>query len=234
MNEVDFNSADEGVVLVLAPIGRDAEGARLLFDEAGIACRVFPSFQVLLDAMDDRTGVILIAEEAVDERLLPTFITRLEQQPVARVRLPFGEAVRISTSADRWELHVNKLTERARTAFRDVEGLFQTRAGSLRSIARSVIGFEPDAGALNAAYLRAKEKSLALLPLKIDVANPSPASGWRQMERLGLEVEVNQLAGVLVLHGEADDRPRRTLRRHLTQTGKKLNDVVWQMVAGIG
>ena len=57
---------------------------------------------------------------------------------------------------------------------------------ALRNGARSVIGFEPDAGALNAAYQRAKEKSLALLPLKIDVTNPSPASGWRQMERLGL------------------------------------------------
>jgi ribosomal protein L11 methylase PrmA len=49
-----------------------------------------------------------------------------------------------------------------------------------------VIGFEPDAGAVNAAYQRAKAKQLALLPLKIDVTNPPPSAGWRQQERLGL------------------------------------------------
>lgn len=46
------------------------------------------------------------------------------------------DAERISTSADRWELRVNRLTERAKNAFRDVECLLQTRAGTLRSIAR--------------------------------------------------------------------------------------------------
>lgn len=46
------------------------------------------------------------------------------------------EAERIATSADRWELRVNRLTERAKNAFRDVEALMQTRAGTLRSIAR--------------------------------------------------------------------------------------------------
>jgi ribosomal protein L11 methylase PrmA len=57
---------------------------------------------------------------------------------------------------------------------------------ALRNGAGSVIGFEPDAGALNAAYQRAKAKHLALLPLKIDVTNPPTNAGWRQMERLGL------------------------------------------------
>lgn len=55
---------------------------------------------------------------------------------------------------------------------------------ALNSGARSVIGFEPDPGALNAAYQRAVTKNLAFLPLALDVANPSPALGWRQQERL--------------------------------------------------
>lgn len=57
---------------------------------------------------------------------------------------------------------------------------------ALRSGARKVIGFEPDPGALNAAYRRATEKQLHFLPLALDLANPSPALGWRQQERLGL------------------------------------------------
>jgi len=51
--------------------------------------------------------------------------------------------------------------------------------------ARTVIGFEPDPGALDAAYRRAVAKHLEFLPLALDVANPSPSLGWRQQERLG-------------------------------------------------
>jgi ribosomal protein L11 methylase PrmA len=57
---------------------------------------------------------------------------------------------------------------------------------ALTSGARSVIGFEPDDGALNAAFQRAVAKQLAFLPLSMDLANPSPSLGWRQQERRGL------------------------------------------------
>ncbi|MEO8138316.1 MAG: class I SAM-dependent methyltransferase [Gemmatimonadota bacterium] len=57
---------------------------------------------------------------------------------------------------------------------------------ALKNGAGSVIGFEPDAGALNAAYQRAATKHLSFLPLAIDLTNPSPSLGWRQQERLGL------------------------------------------------
>ncbi len=57
---------------------------------------------------------------------------------------------------------------------------------ALQSGARSVIGFEPDDGALNAAFQRAVAKQLAFLPLSMDLANPSPSVGWRQQERRGL------------------------------------------------
>jgi ribosomal protein L11 methylase PrmA len=57
---------------------------------------------------------------------------------------------------------------------------------ALRSGARRVIGFEPDAGALNAAFDRARAKGLSFLPLSLDLTNPSPSLGWRQQERPGL------------------------------------------------
>jgi ribosomal protein L11 methylase PrmA len=52
--------------------------------------------------------------------------------------------------------------------------------------AKSVIGFEPDHGALNAAFRRAVDKGLAFLPLCLDLTNPSPNLGWRESERAGL------------------------------------------------
>jgi ribosomal protein L11 methylase PrmA len=57
---------------------------------------------------------------------------------------------------------------------------------ALEAGARSVIGFEFDHGALDLAYLRACEGHLALLPLHLDAANPSPDQGWAQRERAGL------------------------------------------------
>jgi ribosomal protein L11 methylase PrmA len=56
---------------------------------------------------------------------------------------------------------------------------------ALQAGARSVIGFEPDPGALNAAFERAVAKQLDFLPLSVDLTNPSPSIGWRQHERLG-------------------------------------------------
>lgn len=56
---------------------------------------------------------------------------------------------------------------------------------ALRSGAQSVIGFEPDPGALNAAFERATAKGLNFLPLSLDLTNPSPSMGWQQSERLG-------------------------------------------------
>ena len=47
------------------------------------------------------------------------------------------EAERVSTSTGRWDLRAQRITERARDVFRDVESLLQTRAGTIRSIARA-------------------------------------------------------------------------------------------------
>jgi ribosomal protein L11 methylase PrmA len=51
--------------------------------------------------------------------------------------------------------------------------------------AGSVIGFDVDHGALEAAFARSRRGKLAFLPLWHDMANPSPDQGWSQKERKG-------------------------------------------------
>lgn len=96
----------------------------------------------LLVSFDPEAGVARVVSakvriEAGEELVLEApEVTVKAERLTHQVSDLVTEAVRVSTSADRWELRVNRLTERAQRAFRDVEGLFQTRAGSLRSIAR--------------------------------------------------------------------------------------------------
>lgn len=49
--------------------------------------------------------------------------------------------------------------------------------------AQRAVGLDIDHGALNKAYRRAADGGLVLLPLYQDLANPSPAQGWRGVER---------------------------------------------------
>jgi ribosomal protein L11 methylase PrmA len=57
---------------------------------------------------------------------------------------------------------------------------------ALSAGAGHVIGFDFDQQALERAYARAAHKNLPFLPLFQDSANPSPAQGWRSVERKGL------------------------------------------------
>ncbi|HYM99218.1 MAG TPA: class I SAM-dependent methyltransferase, partial [Aestuariivirgaceae bacterium] len=54
---------------------------------------------------------------------------------------------------------------------------------ALNAGAKHVVGFDFDQGALERAAARARAKSLDLLPLYQDGANPSPDQGWRGSER---------------------------------------------------
>jgi ribosomal protein L11 methylase PrmA len=56
---------------------------------------------------------------------------------------------------------------------------------ALEAGAKSVVGFDFDQGALEIAYRRSREGNLPFLPLWLDAANPSPAQGWGQAERMG-------------------------------------------------
>ncbi|MEO8620118.1 MAG: class I SAM-dependent methyltransferase [bacterium] len=61
---------------------------------------------------------------------------------------------------------------------------------ALEAGARSAIGWESDHGALDAAYIRARDAKLAFLPLYADPVNPSPAQGWDARERPALTERV--------------------------------------------
>lgn len=65
-----------------------------------------------------------------------------------------------------------------------------------------VIGLEPDASALEKAYLRAVDEDLNFLPLYLDAVNPSPDQGWRQAERMGLagRASADGVIALAVLH----------------------------------
>jgi ribosomal protein L11 methylase PrmA len=58
---------------------------------------------------------------------------------------------------------------------------------ALQAGAATVIGFDTDAGAVEAAFARAENKQLAFLPLLLDAADPSPGQGWRGRERKSLQ-----------------------------------------------
>jgi ribosomal protein L11 methylase PrmA len=65
---------------------------------------------------------------------------------------------------------------------------------ALEAGARKVIGFDFDHGALEIAYRRAREDNLDLLPVWLDAANPSPAQGWGQAERMGMSARAKPQA----------------------------------------
>ncbi|WP_282608345.1 class I SAM-dependent methyltransferase [Pelagibius sp. Alg239-R121] len=56
---------------------------------------------------------------------------------------------------------------------------------ALKAGAEYGIGFDFDQNALDSAFTRSSKKELALLPLFLDAANPSPNQGWNEQERSG-------------------------------------------------
>ena len=57
---------------------------------------------------------------------------------------------------------------------------------ALEAGAGYVVGMDSDPGALDRAFRRARDRSLALLPLLVDLVNPSPGQGWNGGERAAL------------------------------------------------
>ena len=57
---------------------------------------------------------------------------------------------------------------------------------ALAAGARLVVGLDADHGALDRAATAVESDRLAFIPLWMDLANPSPAQGWAQSERMGL------------------------------------------------
>jgi ribosomal protein L11 methylase PrmA len=57
---------------------------------------------------------------------------------------------------------------------------------ALEAGARYAVGIDSDPGALDQAFARARDRRLSLLPLLVDLVNPSPGQGWRGHERQDL------------------------------------------------
>jgi ribosomal protein L11 methylase PrmA len=57
---------------------------------------------------------------------------------------------------------------------------------ALQNGAQQVIGFDTDNGALEQAFALAQREQINFLPLYMDLANPAPNQGWREIERCGL------------------------------------------------
>ena len=68
-------------ILIFTPTGRDAEGASLLFSQSKLAHCIIHNFAQLLASIDDRTGAILLAEEALTTETLHQLSDKLHQQP---------------------------------------------------------------------------------------------------------------------------------------------------------
>lgn len=58
---------------------------------------------------------------------------------------------------------------------------------ALQAGAKNVIGFDFDHMCLERAYRRFDQEKKSVLPILMDSANPSPAQGWAQRERMGLQ-----------------------------------------------
>lgn len=68
-------------LLILAPIGRDAELMCTHLSGAGIACDAFPDMPTLCNAIADGAGALLFTEEALGHEAGHTLAATLEQQP---------------------------------------------------------------------------------------------------------------------------------------------------------
>jgi ribosomal protein L11 methylase PrmA len=75
-------------------------------------------------------------------------------------------------------------------------------AAALKAGATLVIGLDADQGALEKAFARASDRDLNLLPLYMDLANPSPDQGWEQLERAGLQkrAKADAITALAVIH----------------------------------
>jgi SAM-dependent methyltransferase len=75
-------------------------------------------------------------------------------------------------------------------------------AVALQAGAHAVIGLDLDQGALEKAFARAQQDELNLLPLYMDLSNPSPGQGWEQCERAGLtqRAQANAITALALIH----------------------------------
>lgn len=60
-----------------------------------------------------------------------------------------------------------------------------------------VVALDVDMPSLNRLYRRARERHASVLPLRMDIANPSPGIGWRNRERTSFLARIICIIAVL-------------------------------------
>ncbi len=100
-------AASAGPLLIVAPTGRDAEGAAALLGRANVVCRIHPDMETLCAAIDEQAGAVLLADEALQRSTLDALARRLAAQPPWS-DLPFIVLTRPGAKARRvlLELHL--------------------------------------------------------------------------------------------------------------------------------
>ena len=102
-----------GALLILAPTGRDAEGARQLLEREGIECRVCRDLGALCDEIADKgeadIGAVLIAHEALAGADRSRLSDLLDAQPPWS-DLPFVVLTH-GTAASRWSVQAMQLPQ---------------------------------------------------------------------------------------------------------------------------
>jgi PAS domain S-box-containing protein len=73
---------EAGPVLILAPAMRDAEVAAELLGRHGVPCRALPDIAALCAAMDEGTGAVLVADEALSRPGVDALSRMLATQPL--------------------------------------------------------------------------------------------------------------------------------------------------------
>lgn len=78
----------------------------------------------------------------------------------------------------------------------------QYARAALDAGAGRVIGVDSDRAALDAAFLKARASKSRLLPLAVDIVNPSPSQGWAHSERKSFteRLEADALLALAILH----------------------------------
>ncbi|MGI4799753.1 MAG: PAS domain-containing protein [Janthinobacterium lividum] len=76
-----LGAAAAGPVLILAPTGRDAQGAAALLNREGIISRICPDFDALCAVIGEDTGMVLVADEALARASLDRLSGYIGTQP---------------------------------------------------------------------------------------------------------------------------------------------------------
>lgn len=77
----DIPEPGDESILVLAPLGRDAELAASALNSAGFHTEIFRTLREIVARLQENCGAVIMAEEALDPATLPSFAAALRNQP---------------------------------------------------------------------------------------------------------------------------------------------------------